>query len=173
MFEPWMSSRTIKANSARQPDWNECLRTATTRIFDLRGARGAVHPFDPKHRIRSDVIAERWQVVAPNPTILALGGACRKSNPDIFVIQSADDCTAKNTPCSLNGPRWGRILIQEQVRARLITVIHIRLQHMTKMLLAEHNNVLKALPSDRTDQSFSISVLPWRAQRRRSIANAH
>ena len=44
---------------------------------------------------------------------------------------------------------------------------------MTKMPLAEHNNVVKALPSDRTDQSFSIAVLPWGTRRRRSIANAH
>jgi hypothetical protein len=29
---------------------------------------------------------------------------------------------------------------------------------MTKMPLAEHNNVVKALPSDRTDQSFSKSL---------------
>jgi hypothetical protein len=43
---------------------------------------------------------------------------------------------------------------------------------MTKMPLAEHNNVVKAFPSDRTDQPFSISVLPWGARRRRSIANA-
>jgi hypothetical protein len=47
------------------------------------------------------------------------------------------------------------------------------LQHMTKMPLAEHNNVVKALPSDRADQSFSISVLPGGARRRRSIANAY
>ena len=33
--------------------------------------------------------------------------------------------------------------------------------------------LVKALPSDRTDQSFSIAVLPWGTRRRRSIANAH
>jgi hypothetical protein len=30
---------------------------------------------------------------------------------------------------------------------------------MTEMSLAEHNNVVKALPSDRTDQPFGISVV--------------
>ena len=34
---------------------------------------------------------------------------------------------------------------------------------MTKMPLAEHNNVVKALPSDRADKSFNKSVLPWGA----------
>src|SRR6266436_4623859 len=52
------------------------------------------------------------------------------------------------------------------------SVFHLRQQHMTKMPLAEHDNVVKAFPSDRTDQPFSISVLPWGARRRRSIANA-
>jgi hypothetical protein len=31
--------------------------------------------------------------------------ACRKSNPDIFVMQSAEDWAAKNTPCPLNSTR--------------------------------------------------------------------
>ena len=31
---------------------------------------------------------------------------------------------------------------------------------MTEVSLAEHNNVVKALPSDRTDQPFGTSVLP-------------
>jgi hypothetical protein len=37
------------------------------------------------------------------------------------------------------------------------------------MPLAEYNNMVKAFPPDRTDQSFSTCVLPWRARRRRSI----
>ena len=31
--------------------------------------------------------------------------ACRKSNPDIFVLQSAEDGAAKNAPCPLYGAR--------------------------------------------------------------------
>ena len=41
------------------------------------------------------------------------------------------------------------------------------------MSFAEHDDMIDAFPPDRTDQSFSVSVLPWRARRRRSIANAH
>src|SRR5260370_29293098 len=33
--------------------------------------------------------------------------------------------------------------------------------------------MIDTFPPDRTDQSFSVSVLPWGARRRRSIANAH
>jgi Cu/Ag efflux pump CusA len=38
-------------------------------------------------------------------TVTIFDGACRKSNPTILVMQPAQDWKAKNTPCSLNGPR--------------------------------------------------------------------
>src|SRR6266446_10238978 len=38
---------------------------------------------------------------------------------------------------------------------------HVRQQYVTEMPLTEHNNMVKALPSDRTDESLSKSVLPW------------
>jgi hypothetical protein len=76
-------------------------------------------------------------------------------------------------PGAIDGARDRRILSQRQVRARLIIIIHIRQQHMTEMPLAIHNNVVEALPSDRTDESLSKSVLPRGTWRRRSIANAH
>src|SRR3981081_2507251 len=59
------------------------------------------------------------------------------------------------------------------MRAGLIVILHVRQQEVTEVALAEHNNVVKAFPADRTDQPFSISIFPRRARRRRSIANAH
>jgi hypothetical protein len=44
---------------------------------------------------------------------------------------------------------------------------------MSEVPLSEHNNVVKAFPSDRTDQPFGISSLPRGAWRRWSVANAH
>jgi hypothetical protein len=44
---------------------------------------------------------------------------------------------------------------------------------VTKMPFAQNNDMINAFPSDRTDQPFSISVLPWGARRRRPVANAH
>jgi hypothetical protein len=40
------------------------------------------------------------------------GCACRKSNPDVLVVQSTQDRTAKNVSSTLNGARCRRILIQ-------------------------------------------------------------
>src|SRR3982074_2989818 len=57
--------------------------------------------------------------------------------------------------------------------AGAIVIFHVRQQQATEVALAEHNNVVEAFPSDRTDQPFGISVLPWGTRRRRLIANAH
>ena len=39
-------------------------------------------------------------------------GACRKSNPDILVVQPAQDRAAKNGPGQFDGARDRRILLQ-------------------------------------------------------------
>src|SRR6202035_4554543 len=59
------------------------------------------------------------------------------------------------------------------MRAGLIVIFHVTEQQVTEVALAEYNNVVKAFPPDRTDQPFSISILPRGARRRRSIANAY
>ncbi|SHG19115.1 hypothetical protein SAMN05443248_0625 [Bradyrhizobium erythrophlei] len=59
------------------------------------------------------------------------------------------------------------------MRAGPIVIYHVAEQQVTEVALAEYDNVVKAFPSDRTDQPFSISILPRGARRRRSIANAY
>ena len=59
------------------------------------------------------------------------------------------------------------------MRAGPIVIFHVTEQQVTEVALAEHNNVVKAFPADRTDQPFSISILPRGARRRRSIADAY
>jgi hypothetical protein len=44
---------------------------------------------------------------------------------------------------------------------------------MAQMPSAEHNNMVKTIPSDRTDQPLCISVLPWRPRRNRPVPYAH
>src|SRR5271168_4284081 len=59
------------------------------------------------------------------------------------------------------------------MRAGPIVIFHVTEQQVTEVALAEHNNVVKAFPADRTDQPFSISILARGARRRRSIADAY
>src|ERR1700738_5072850 len=44
---------------------------------------------------------------------------------------------------------------------------------MAKMPPAEHDNVVKTFPPDRTDRPFTIPVLPRRSRRGWPIPNAH
>src|SRR6516164_5443281 len=44
---------------------------------------------------------------------------------------------------------------------------------MAQMPFAKDNNMVKTVPSDRTDKSLRIPVLPWRPRRNRSIPYTH
>src|SRR5260370_36615394 len=44
---------------------------------------------------------------------------------------------------------------------------------MTEMSFATHNDMVKTIRSDRTDEPLRISVLPWRARSNRRIPLAH
>jgi hypothetical protein len=47
------------------------------------------------------------------------------------------------------------------------------MKHMTQMPLAKYDDMIKAVPPDRTDDPFRASCLPRRARRDRPSANAH
>src|SRR5271155_3724425 len=59
------------------------------------------------------------------------------------------------------------------MRPYLVVIFHVRQQYMTEVSFAEHNNVVKTFPPDRTDRPFTISVLPRRSRRGWPIPNAH
>src|ERR1700720_1537247 len=75
------------------------------------------------------------------------------------------------TACTFRGD--GASLLTERVRASLVIVGRVRSQQMAEMPLAEHDNVVKTFPPDRTDRPFTISVLPRRSRRGWPIPNAH
>jgi hypothetical protein len=62
------------------------------------------------------------------------------------------------------------------MRAGPIVIFHVTEQQVTEVALAEYNNVVKAFPADRTDQPFSIPILPrgarWSGRYPRSVAAA-
>src|SRR3984957_17268836 len=55
----------------------------------------------------------------------------------------------------------------------LVVVTHVRKQDVTEVSLAKHNNVVKAITSDRTDQPFGICVLPRGTRRCWPVADAY
>jgi hypothetical protein len=54
---------------------------------------------------------------------------------------------------------WNRrILFQRQVRANLIVVFLIAAEQVTKILLAEDNDMIQAISAD-TDEPFGVSLI--------------
>ena len=89
------------------------------------------------------------------------------------MMQSAQDRHGEDTPKDLGWARYRCILAQGQVCARLIVVGRVTAEQMAQMPLAEDNDMIKAVPPDRADQPFSVSVVPWRMGRDRAVANPH
>ena len=67
------------------------------------------------------------------------------------MMQPAENWAAKNVPGQFDSARDRRILPQRQMRLYLVVIFHVRQQYVTEVSLAEHNNMVKAFPSDRTD----------------------
>src|SRR5436190_10397563 len=54
----------------------------------------------------------------------------------------------------------------------VVVILLVRAKHVPQMPLTEHDHMIEALASDGADQSFSVTVLPRRSRRCRSVANA-
>ena len=76
----------------------------------VRNLRLAAQLSDSSSSGQADPLLASLDFAALNSSLNG-GCACRKSNPDILVMQPAQDRTAKNVTDGLNGARYGRILI--------------------------------------------------------------
>ena len=99
--------------------------------------------------------------------------ACRKSNSHVQMVKSAEKWRRQNATDGMCCSRRRRVFVDRKVRASLVIVGRVRSQQMAEMPLAEHDNVVKTFPPDRTDRPFTISVLPRRSRRGWPIPNAH
>src|SRR5258708_3688874 len=88
-----------------------------------------------------------------------------KANPDISVVQPAENWEAKNLPGPFDGTRERRILLQGEMRAGAIVIFHVRQQQVTEVALAEHNNVVEAFPSIEPIRRLHLGPAPARRRR--------
>ncbi len=72
----------------------------------------------------------------------------------IKVRYGFDPAFPQNWPC-----QW-RIFVQRQVSATTIVIVGIDPQHAAQMRLAENDQMVQALSSDRSYQPFNIGILP-------------
>ena len=46
------------------------------------------------------------------------------------------------------------------MRSRLVMVVHVAAQHLSKVTFTERDDVIRALPTNRTDDPLDVRVLP-------------
>ena len=59
------------------------------------------------------------------------------------------------------------------MRAGAVVILHVGLEYVVQVSLAEDHDMIKAFPSDRAYQPFSMSILPRRSRRGWPVTNAH
>ena len=64
-----------------------------------------------------------------------------------------------------------RIPLQRQVGPRALIVCEVVAQNATQVPLAEHDDVVRTVPTDRTDESFQVGILPRRMFGRQDFLN--
>ena len=88
-------------------------------------------------------------------------------------MQAADFWHANDPAHTLGRTSKRRILVQRKMRPGGVIVADVGRHSATQMRLVEHDQMVEALPSDGSDQSLDIRVLPWTARCSRPISNAH
>ena len=96
------------------------------------------------------------------------------SSPLVTVMQSADlrDGNHATTP-RLSLPRDGRVALQREMGPDAVVVGDVCHQNPPQVPLAEHDQVVEALPTNRADGALREMVLPGRLPAGDDLANPH
>src|SRR6266852_3693549 len=89
------------------------------------------------------------------------------------MVKSAKDWICDNVSGLFDWPSAGRVLPERNVRPRLIVIGSVFRKDSSKVLDIEHEQMIRALAPDRTDQAFNIAILPGRAIRRGPVPDPH
>src|SRR5207245_6201303 len=92
-------------------------------------------------------------------------GSC--STPDVFVMEATDARQLHHPSLvrPLHSPMLGCVFSQGQVCPGPVVVVNVLRQDPAKMPFANHDDVVKAFPSNRANHPLGIRVLPRRAGR--------
>ena len=103
----------------------------------------------------------------PSPVLVGNSGS------NILVVEPTQDRHGQGLTDGLDRARDRRVFLQGQMGAHLVVVLLICVEQMTKVPLAKHDDMVKAIPPDGSNEPFSTSVLPWRPHCNRPIPNTH
>src|SRR5215469_10573248 len=92
----------------------------------------------------------------------AAGCAYRLCDPNVVPVETAEPSDWCDAPDCLRGAMERRILVECKVRAHPIVVGGVIRQHMPEVPFPQYHDMVEALASDRANQPFNMTVLPWR-----------
>ena len=88
-------------------------------------------------------------------------------------MEPAKDRVRKNVSDPLDRACPGRVLPKRNMGSHFIIIDGIFRKDSAKVFRVEHDQMISALAPDRSNQAFSISVLPRREERRGSVPDTH
>ena len=94
-------------------------------------------------------------------------------NPDILVMESAEDVERFDTSGSLNRARNWCIFAQRLMRSDVVIVACVRSQDPAQMRLTKNDDMIQTLAANRSDQPFGEAILPRRSWCGRPVPDAH
>src|SRR6266849_4947614 len=85
-----------------------------------------------------------------------------RRSADVAVVQATDFGKLHDLPChgELDRPEVGRVLVQREMRTRLMVVGEVSGQDAAEVLLAEDEHVIQALAPDGANEPLREGVLP-------------
>src|SRR6267154_5271961 len=105
----------------------------------------------------------RWRETCP----------CRKSDPTVFMMESAEDGLCNDVTKPVDRTRKRRVLSQSEMRPDMVVIGSISLENLTQVGLAKDHDVIQAFSTDRANQPLGMPILPGCARRNRVIPDAH
>src|SRR5438309_1209114 len=92
---------------------------------------------------------------------------CSCSTPDVFVMEPTDARQLHHPSLvrPLDSPMLGCVFSQGQMCPGPVVVVNVLRQDPAKMPFANHDDVVKAFPSNRANHALGIGVLPRRSWR--------
>ena len=143
--------------------WRSCRRCFQHRLPLNREATSTV----PRE-------SENGRTCAPQAMASSCTGVARLGGALVAVVQAADLWNGDHTARRQRPDRtWKRcILVQAEVRSCYRVVGDALVQHAAKAGSRQHDQVIEALASGRSDESFDVGVLPGGARRRQNFLDA-
>ena len=84
----------------------------------------------------------------------------QKLRPTVLVVQATEDGHRNDPPDLVDRSMDWSVFVQRQVSPELVVIRDVGCDDAAEMSLAEHDEMVETLPSDRADQPFDVSVLP-------------